>query len=373
MKYISNDRVINFSLKKHNNAPWLHENNFKYYASGREALISLIDVLSSTDGKKSVALLPAYVPQGLYAPFEKKGWKIIVYPIDKELNPIWSEVEMLIEKYSPSIGILIHYFGTIRPIKKFVEICHKNGMKVIEDHAHLLPNMDKFEYEGDYILYSLPKMIGVADGAVLVVRDSTIDMNQLNYYSKKTNYLYMSKQIFLLFLNSAINRIPSARLVNILSAVFGKLFNSYSNLMGIYHNPNKMSTLSQKIVERVDFNEVIKTRSRYAKMYEDKLNDKYFTKLLTVGSEKRATFAYPVLVRDRDSLYKYLVKKGIYGTYLVSSWNYIPKEEDSQSRIFMDTKYILNHHFLFPTAFYLKETDIEKIIDCANEWIDILR
>jgi len=372
MKYISNDRVVNFSLKKHNNAPWLNEHYFKYYASGREALISLIDLLSN-DAKKEVVLLPAYVPQGLYAPFEKKGWKIILYPIDNELNPVWSEVEMLIKKYSPSIGILIHYFGTIQPIQKFVEICHKSGMKVIEDHAHLLPNMDKFEYQGDYILYSLPKMIGVADGAVLVVRDSTIDINQLKYYNKKTNHIYILKQSFLLFLNSSIYRIPGAKLVNIFSAVFGKLFNSYSSLMHIYHNPNNMSTLSQKIVERVDFDEVIKTRSRYAKMYEEKLNDKYFTKLLTIGSETRATFAYPVLVKDRNSLYKYLVKRGIYGTYLISNWNYIPKEEDNQSQIFMNTQHIIDHHFLFPTASYLKETDIEKIIDCANEWVDVLR
>ena len=180
----------------------------------------------------------------------------------------------------------------------------------------------------------------------------------------------MLKQLFLLFLNNSIYRIPSAKLVNILSAVFGKLFNSYNNLMRIYHNPNKISTLSQKIVERVDFDEIIKTRGRYAKMYEEKLNDKYFTKLLTIGSENHATFAYPVLVKDRDSLYKYLAKKGIYGTYLVSNWNYIPKEEDSQNPIFMNTKYIINHHFLFPTAFYLRETDIEKIIDCANEYAE---
>ncbi|SHO81256.1 putative glycosyltransferase [hydrothermal vent metagenome] len=366
MKYISNDRVLNFSFKKHNNAPWIKEDLVKYYASGREAIISLIDLLA-TDGKNRVALLPAYVPQGLYAPFEKRGWEILLYPIDKELNPIWAEVELLIKRHSPSIAILIHYFGTIQAIEKFVEICHKNGVKVIEDHSHILTKMDKFEYKGDYILYSLPKMIGVGDGAVLVLRDLTIDIKKLTFHKTRTNHIYLLKQFFLLIVNSSIYKIPSAKLVNILSAVFGKLFSSYNNLMSIYQNPNKISFLSYKIVERVDFDELIKTRSRYAKMYKDKLNPKYFTKLSSINSENHAMFAYPILVEDRNSFYKYLSKKGIYGTYLISNWNYIPKEYQGSSK-FVDTEYIINHHFVLPTALHLKDEDIEKIINCANEW-----
>jgi len=366
MKYISNDRVLNFSFKKHNNAPWIKEQSFKYYASGREAIISLIDLLAK-EGKNRVALLPVYVPQGLYAPFEKRGWEVLLYPIDRELNPVWDKVELLIERHSPSIAILIHYFGTIQPIEKFVEICHKNKVKVIEDHSHILTNMDKFEYKGDYILYSLPKMIGVGDGAVLVIRELTIDIKQLTFYDKRTNHIYLLKQFFLLIVNSSIYKIPSAKLVNIISAVFGKLFSSYNNLMNIYQNPNNISFLSYKIVERVDFDVLIKTRSRYAKMYKDKLNPNYFTKLSYIDSENHAMFGYPILVEDRNSFYRYLSKRGIYGTYLISNWNYISKESQ-RSHKFIDTEYIINHHFVLPTALHLKDEDIEKIIKFANKW-----
>ncbi|MCK4441370.1 MAG: hypothetical protein KAU90_05145, partial [Sulfurovaceae bacterium] len=70
MKYISNDRTLNISSTEYNNAPWSNENSFKYYASGREAIISLIDVLATNSTNNRLALLPAYVQQGLYAPFE---------------------------------------------------------------------------------------------------------------------------------------------------------------------------------------------------------------------------------------------------------------------------------------------------------------
>jgi hypothetical protein len=366
IKYISNDRVINFSLKKYDNPPWSDAHRVKYYASGREAIISLIDLLVMGD-INHVALLPAYVPQGLYAPFEKRGWTIILYPIDINLDPIWSEVELLIEKYSPSIAILIHYFGKIQPIEQFVEVCHTNGVKVIEDHAHTLTNMDNFEYQGDYILYSLPKMVGVVDGAVLVVRDLSIDIGLLKYHIKKTNHVYIAKQSFLLFLNSFISKIPSAILVNIISTVFGKLLNSYKNLMSVYPNPNSISRLSTKIIERIDFDNVIKTRSRYAKIYEERLNENHFTKLLKIDNIQRATFGYPVLVGDRDGLYRYLSKKGVYGGYLTSNWNYIPKG-DKSCKVFKKTEYIIDHHFIFPTALHLKEEDIEKIVDYANQW-----
>lgn len=369
MKYISNERALSLSLKKYNNAPWSREKNFKYYASGREALISLIDALGNEVNR--VVLLPAYVPQGLYAPFEKRGWSIILYPIDKDLYPLWSEVEALIERYHPTIAILIQYFGTRQLIEKFVEICHKGGTKVIEDHAHLLIPMKEISYQGDYVLYSLPKMVGVADGAVLVIRDSTLELSKLKFYKKRTNRVYITKQIILLFMNSAISKIPNSKIVNLLSAILGKLLNSYKNLMSVYHQPNKISRLSHALVERIDFDKVIKTRSRYARMYEEKLDSNYFTKLLTINdrkAEQRATFGYPVLVKDRDSLYRYLSKRGVYGVYLISNWNYIPKEPHQNSKTYEETQYVIDHHFVFPTARHLKEEDIENIIKYANEW-----
>ena len=366
-RYISNDRVLNFSLKKYNNAPWSKERKIKYYSSGREAIISLLDIFVE-DGKKEVVLLPAYVPQGLYAPFEKKKWKIVLYPIDEELNPIWSEVESLIKKHTPSLAVLIHYFGTIQPIEKFVQLCDYQGVKVIEDYTHLFFKQEKITYKGDYILYSLPKMVGVPDGAVLVVRDSTIDVNRLKYYKRRTNCLYLTKQVLLLSINSILSKIACAKLVNIFSALFNKLFNSYNTLMRVYHRPNKMSVLSQIIVNRINFDEVIKTRSRYARMYDEKLTDRHLRKILRMGSEDCAIFSYPILVEDRDSLYWFLAKKGIYGTYLTSNWNYIPEEQDKKSQLFKNTEYMINHHFLLPTALHLKEKDIEKIIDCVNEW-----
>ena len=59
MKYIANERVLSYSFKKYNNPPWGNENRVKEYASGREAIISLIDalVLSNQEINKVVLLL----------------------------------------------------------------------------------------------------------------------------------------------------------------------------------------------------------------------------------------------------------------------------------------------------------------------------
>jgi dTDP-4-amino-4,6-dideoxygalactose transaminase len=364
MKYISNERILNLSSDRHDNAPWSKEEKVKYYASGREAIISLIDGLNST---KQVVLLPAYVPQGLYAPFEKRDWKILLYPIDKNLTPVWSEVNRLIEEFSPTFAVLIHYFGIEQSIDKFIDISHKHGVKVIEDNTHLISLEKKKNPNVDYILYSLPKMIGVPDGAVLVVNDKSMPLESLTYHRHRSNRLYLFKQYFSLFLLRAIIKIPSAKFVNLTLAFFGKFLNSYSSLMKNYHMPNAMSSFSKKVMIHTDFNMLIKKRSWYARIYEERLDNKVFKRVLQMGTLNRATFGYVVLVKNRDSLYRYLAKYGIYGTYLANGWDYIPTEE-REKPYFKDTFYIVNNNFIFPTGFHLDENDINSIVKYANIW-----
>jgi len=364
MKYISNERVLNLSSTQYNNAPWSKEEKVKYYASGREAIISLIDGLNSP---KQIVLLPAYVPQGLYAPFEKRNWKIVLYPIEKNLTPVWSEVTRLMEEFSPTLAVLIHYFGIEQSIDKFIDISHKHGVKVIEDNTHLISLEKKNNLNVDYILYSIPKMIGTPDGAILVVKDRSIELKSLVYHDSRTNRIYLFKQYFSLFLLTAIIKIPSAKFVNLTLAFFGKFLNSYSSLMKNYHMPNSISNFSKRVMINTDFDMLIKKRSWYARIYEEALDEKVFKKVLKMETLNRATFGYVVVVENRDSLYRYLANYGIYGTYLSNGWNYVAREERGKP-YFKDTLYVINNHFIFPTGIHLKENDINSIVNYANEW-----
>ena len=366
MKNIANHRLLNFSIKHYNNAPWSNEKNVKFYASGREAIISLIE--SFPESKQKTALLPAYVPEGLYAPFIKKNWEVILYPIDKQLNPKWDNLESLIKKHTPSIAVFIHYFGIKLPIEKFVQLCHQYTINVIEDHAHLLPTKNKNMYTGDYILYSLPKMLGIPDGAPLISRHPPVNAEPLQCHSVKTNRLYITKQTIMLLVTTLVLKIPSLMLVKITTSVLAKLLNSYADLMKIFHKPNKISKLSKAIINHTNFDELIQKRSQYVAMYDQQLDPNVFTKFIQNTSQKAATFGYPVLVNNRNDFIKFLSTKGIFGTMLIRKWDYTAKALSTTS--FEDTCYIINHHFIFPTAAHLTKQEIQYIIECANQWVN---
>ena len=162
-----------------------NRNNYKhdllYYKSARNAFRN---ILSELHKKGNFTLfLPGYIGfsayegSGIYDPVTETNTKHVFYKMDKNLNVVTDDLFKKIEMASNKcVVLLVHYFGY--PDKSsyaISEFCKKHDAILIEDAAHALYT-DYIDHScghfGDYVLYSLHKMLPFEDGGMMRINNN---------------------------------------------------------------------------------------------------------------------------------------------------------------------------------------------------------
>lgn len=166
--------IIEKTAKKERNA-------FKklyYFNSAREAFREILKYYKKQDDY--MLLLPGYIGispnegSGIYDPVVETNFKHCFYQMDKNLRVSVEDFETKLNAdKSPKIVLLVHYFGYPDvEIDRIVELCRKYNAVIIEDAAHALYT-DFIDHTcgnyGDYVLYSLHKMLPLEQGGLLKV------------------------------------------------------------------------------------------------------------------------------------------------------------------------------------------------------------
>jgi len=269
------------------------------------------------------------------------------------------------ENRTPKLAILIHFFGVRRDADRFLSICRKYGILVLEDLAHMLISPESgLGVNSDYVLYSLRKIIGVPDGAIL--QTNTLDTPSLikppvSIDPRRMVYILMNKGE--LIFNTISRRFGSARFWKYFWKIFGLFFSSYRFLMWYYQHPTRMSCLSEALLKRFPWRTVINRRLYYEQLYSTELDRTVFTHLNN-PEEGHCAMGYAVLVEKRDSLVQELSQNGIYGLWFEYKWDHFPADE-----IHNEARNVMKKHFLFPTAYSLSVYEIKKVILIANNWV----
>ncbi len=359
---IHNERCFGLYGRRRNQSLW-PKHKTCWFASGREALVAL---LKSHDFDKRVVILPAFLPEGIYAPFQRCEWEIHLYRLDKYLNPEWDRLESLIVHVKPRLAVFIDYFGLQKQVDRFCLICRQNGVIVIEDMAHLLPDPRQHQISpADFILLSLPKLFGVPDGASLIVNNDDLAMGNLKYHPGFLHFIYVMQQMAILSANTTSRLIPAPLVGRRLRHLVGRYCNSYPTLMKYFERPHRMSTLSRVLLSVTDIDQNFRKRCKYVRFYRENLNRNSFEFFPESDYSPAAMFGFPVLVDDRESLRLHLAKRSISGIYFSDRWDYIPTEERADHTNTIST---MSRHFLFPTSPHLRYDDIKYVVDSANSW-----
>ncbi len=144
------------------------------FSSGREALLALLRTCDFPTGSEIIvqAYTCVVVPNAIHA----AKLTAIYADIEKDtLNLDLSSVESLITPRTKAI-ICQHTFGIPSDTERLREICNRNGLMMIEDCAHILPDAagpSEIMSKGDAILLSFGRdkaISGVTGGAVLCGR-----------------------------------------------------------------------------------------------------------------------------------------------------------------------------------------------------------
>jgi hypothetical protein len=153
--------------------PWMKEGDRPYWFSRSAwALRTLVDSTKSVSGKTPILWLPDYFCDQATWPLRQSDVRLVFYPVDDRLDPIWAACESLAEHEPPDLFTLVHYFGFVAETAEARKFCNNHDAALIEDAAHLLGPTEKVGRDADFVLYSLYKHLPMPDGGLLIVRPS---------------------------------------------------------------------------------------------------------------------------------------------------------------------------------------------------------
>jgi dTDP-4-amino-4,6-dideoxygalactose transaminase len=259
--------------------------------------------------------------------------------------------------------VLIHFFGVVRDAARFHRLAQAHGALTIEDlaHVHALGDMT-IGATGDVVLYSFPKILGVPDGAALVVR-SAIDPRVLRYRRDPRTPLYTAGQVINVAMTGLSRAVPGTP-TRVLRRAAAYATVSYRLLMSFYHHPTRMSRVAHWLLARTPWERIRTHRRSLEQLYDEGLDQHAFERFTPASNKTtHASMGFPVRVRERCSLVESLASRGMHGVFFEYKWNYFPPDP-----VHDDGRALMHDHFLFPTAFSLDAAEVQSVISAANEW-----
>lgn len=141
-----------------------------FTGSGREAIaLSLKAIEKNRPGIKKTALLPAYMCDSVFWPFERAGWNLQFYHIGKNLEPEAESLLAQIKGLQPGLIFIHPYYGfdTLKVLRPMVKTWQSQGICIMEDVTQSY-YVTHEKWDADYIIGSLRKWYPIPDGGFAV-------------------------------------------------------------------------------------------------------------------------------------------------------------------------------------------------------------
>lgn len=356
-----------------------------FHASLRQGLYRFLTQGSSRSRWRR-ALLPDYVPEGVYAPLKDAGLDIAFYPVGLDLSVDAAALKAARAAQDSDVLVYIHHFGLYREDNlAAVRAALVPGMLFIEDFAMTLPNAG-MEMAGDLALFSFTKMLGVTDGGMVWFRDRDLldpasDEGDAEVVAGQggegagavpgakgiagvgddpARILIERMESNLAFEDWIQRWRPRPALQTLVRRLLGKRIGYYAQLTRHYREIGApVSEASRRLLETVDFEAVLARRREIARLYLAGLDARFQLGAPTEAYLKNALAAFPIKVDDQTRFHAFLAKQGILGFRLTDCWWF--KEGEGRSELF-------RRHYLLPTTHYLEDREVLAVIACVNDY-----
>lgn len=287
--------------KKSNELPsWLE--NFGHVTlttSGRGALSLLLEQVNPSLRR---VLLPAYICESVILPFEKAGFELSYYNVDKQFTP--DDIELI---KSANIGIFLHmgYFGyqTNAILAEIVSELKSKSVIVIEDVTHTLFSNHNL-IVNDFVFGSIRKWFGIPSGGFMAS-----DKN-MNYELPNDSSDFIDLRVR--SLNEKFEYIISRNISKKARYLSG--FKAAEQILDEDVKAFKIDEISENLIQGLD-DELLQNRRRTN--YEALINglddlsgiEVIFSKL----ENNMTPFFFPIYIKNnRNELRRYLTKQDIY-------------------------------------------------------------
>jgi len=289
--------------------------NIIQFSYARGALIGAINsiLVHFKINKEATVWIPAFICDTVVYLLEAYKIKIKYYPITKNLEPDWAKIKSL-KFMQGDILLFVHYFGFQIPIKEALEFCYTHKLYMIEDCAHsIVPKIEKggIGTHGHASIFGLRKALPIPHGGFLF-------LNNIKYSDPKN----VSKLC-------GIYRSPIKMMIQ---WMFCKLkikypLNPQPNTNGLvskhpenysfFNFQEEMDSISRKITNTVDINEIIIKRTNnylYYKKSLEEITNIFIPISFKIIKNQTTPWVFFFFYEHAHELIKYLVKNGIPAT-----------------------------------------------------------
>lgn len=333
-----------------------------FHATLRQGLYRFF-MQASSRGKWRRALLPDYVPEGIYAPLRDAGLAIAFYPVGPDLSVDAAALKAAREAQGSDVLVYIHHFGLYREDNlRAVRAALVPGVLLIEDFALTLPNAG-MDLAGDLALFSFTKMLGVAEGGLVWFRDRDLmeppaPAAHATAAAGAAAILAARMGANLAFEDWIQRWRPSPGIQALARRALGKRIGYYPHLTRHYREIDApVSATSRRILESLDFEAVLIRRREIARLYLAGLQPRFHLGAPEEAYLRQALVAFPIKVDDQDLFHAYLARHGVLGFRLTDRWWF--REDAGPGELY-------HRHYLLPANHYLTDREIQAVIACVN-------
>lgn len=122
------------------------------------------------------ALLPEWMPEGLFQPFLQSGTTVRQYKLKPDLSPDYASLHSEMRGVERPIVVVVHYFGYTMPTAEAAVLAHEHHGILLADSAMGFFDASDESDCSDVNLVSLNKILPVTDGALMVSRTPLADL-----------------------------------------------------------------------------------------------------------------------------------------------------------------------------------------------------
>ncbi|MEZ4985303.1 MAG: hypothetical protein R2795_09750 [Saprospiraceae bacterium] len=307
------------------------------FHSGREALTALLRHLHPAAG---VVLMPPWVAEGVFLPFQLAGWDIIFYDLDQRGHPRFDQIHDIAQQKEVHLCLLVHFFGILTPLAPLQSALPPHTA-ILEDWAQGYPTDSWKLAPGHWALFSPNKLAGVPDGAWLLGPEA---LKPQRRYSRNKLAYGVWRLLYLLTMTLPdvfLHRSP------LLSRIgYGSYARSYRALLSMTATPHTPSCWGSWLLRHYPHDEMVQARRQQAAVLHtmrlpDGVNRWIDTHILPADP----LIGYPLLVDDVERIQHHLQRHGIRPQRFTDHWWFGGEAGEKQ---WPGSYYLMQHHLLLP-------------------------
>ncbi|MDE6405446.1 MAG: UDP-2,4-diacetamido-2,4,6-trideoxy-beta-L-altropyranose hydrolase [Lachnospiraceae bacterium] len=331
-----------------------------FTASGREAIeLALISLEREKPDVEKRCLMPAYMCDCVFLPFRHRGWELLFYSVDRDLETAGEEIFRLATERDAGLIFVHPYYGAdiCAGLRRQLAALRRKGVLVMEDvtQSYYLEEAGK---DADFVVGSLRKWYAVPDGG-FVAADIPLAEDMLAsgeiYARERLGPLVQKWE----YLREKERRTGGALTAGWLprKAEYLRRNRSLENELDCYQGVRRISDISTGILSRVDEEEACRQRTEnYHTLYDRICGMKRLWPVL-LREEAQAPLYLPVYAKERDSLQRFLAGHGVYAPVL---W---PVGEENKDFLEGDETYIFGHMLALPIDQRYGAAEMERIAE----------